>query len=299
MTRIDSDLHKPTTEFRDFLESEVVREFRRNRTFRRLRAAAVIVVSVGIGMSATLASAQVRENAQKDSILQAANAEASIAAWRYGLAKAQLADQQKRLAAGAIASSELAEAEAQVAASEYEVARTILNIREIQASGLPARDDLNAPLVRGEDFVKERLEAQAMLADRKLRAAEAKREDAARRVSVGAAQESQLSEAELELLTARANLVVLSTRMKARQDFLQKSTPVQELTRQIERSELQQRLVVAQQALRNAQAALALAQRQRDAGVIMEVDLLRARLAVAERELDLRQLADRLQKLRD
>jgi hypothetical protein len=298
MTQTDSEMHRPTAEFREFLESEVVREFRRNRIFRRLRAAAVIVVSAGLGMSATLASAQVREKAQKDSILQAANAEGALAAMRFIFAKSQYAEQQKQVAVGAMSAAAIAEAEVQLAASEYEVARTILNIREIEATGLPARDELNAPLVRGEDFVKERLDGQAMLADRKLRAAERKRDEVARRVAVGADAQSELGMAELAVLRARAELVVLSLRINARAEFLKKGTAIQDLTRQIERTEIQQEIVVAQQALKNAQASLALVERQRGVGALTEVDVLRARLAVAERQLDLQKLAERLQQLR-
>ena len=35
------DLHRPTAEFRDYLEGEVIREYRQRRTFRRLRAAEI------------------------------------------------------------------------------------------------------------------------------------------------------------------------------------------------------------------------------------------------------------------
>src|SRR4051812_8861423 len=74
-TNDTTDMHRPTAEFRDYLEGEVTREYRRRRTFRRLRAAAVIIVSAGIGMTATLASAQVRESSAKDSLLAAARAD--------------------------------------------------------------------------------------------------------------------------------------------------------------------------------------------------------------------------------
>ena len=298
MTHIDSEMHTPTAEFRDFLESEVVREYRRNRTFRRLRAAAVIIVSAGIGMSATLASAQVRGNAQKDSVLEAANSEAMLAAMRYNLAKTQHADEQKRVAAGADATSALAESELQLAVAEQQVARTILNVREIQASGLPPRDDLNAPLVKGEDFVKQRLTAQAMLADKRLRAAERKADEIKRRVAVGAAEESQAATADLDFVRARGELAILAERLRARAEFLEKGTPVQDLARRIERVEVQQSIVAAQQALRAAQAAVTLLERRRAVGAAQEVEVLRARLAVAEQQVELERLSKRLQQLR-
>jgi hypothetical protein len=298
MTHIDPEMHMPTAEFRDFLESEVVREYRRNRTFRRLRAAAVIIVSAGIGMSATLASAQVRGNAQKDSVLEAANSEAMLAAMRYGLAKTQYAEEQKRVAAGADATSTLAQSELQVAEAEQQVARTILNVREIQASGLPPRDDLNAPLVKGEDFVKQRLTAQAMLADKRLRTAERNADESKRRVAVGAAEESQATAADLDVIRARGQLAVLAERLKARAEFLEKGTPMQDLARRIERVEVQQSIVAVQQSLKAAQAALTLLERRQAVGATQEVEVLRARLAVAEQQVELGRLSKRLQQLR-
>jgi outer membrane protein TolC len=298
MTNDSLDLHRPTGAFRDYLESEVIHEFRRRRTFRRLRAAAVIIVSVGIGMSTTLASAQVREKVRKDSVLEAANADGLMAALRYGLAKAQLAEEQKQVSVGARSASALSEAEIQLGSAEEDVARTILNIQEIEATGRSPRDDLNAPLVNGRDFFKQRLEAEMMATNKRLQVTERDRDEAKRRVAVGTVEESEADRLELQVARTRAQLVVVAERIKARDEFLEKGTSVEELTKRGERVETQQLIIVAQQELKLAQAALARLERRRDAGASTELDVLRARLTVAESELEVKRLSQRLQQLR-
>jgi hypothetical protein len=292
------DMHRPTAAFRDYLEGEVVREYRRRRTFRRLRAAAVIVVSVGIGMSATLASAQVRGNAQRDSLQEAVKAEALLASMRFGLAQAQLVEAQRQVSVGNRPASSLMEAELQLRVAEEEVARVILNGREIEASGLPPRDELNAPLIKGEDFVKQRIQNQMMTADKKLKAAEQNQSEISRRVAVGAASEVELGDADLEILRARAHLAVLAERIQAREEFLQKKTPLPELFRRIEKTGLQNTLAVMQRALTNAQARLALVEKRREAGAASDADVLRARLDVLEREVDFQLAAKRVKQLK-
>jgi hypothetical protein len=298
MTNDNLDLHRPTAVYRDYLEGEVIYEFRRRRTFRRLRAAAVIIVSVGIGMSATLASAQVRGDARRDSLMDVSKSEAMFAAMRLLLAQAQLKDQQKQVSAGARPTSSLMDSELQLRLAEEEVARVILNAREIEASGLPPRDELNAPLVKGEDFVKQRIENRMMSANKKLQAAEQNQSEISRRVAVGALSDLELSDADVALLRARGDLAVLAARSEARTEFLSKHTSVDELMRRVERTEVQQAVIVAQRGLATAQKRLTLVEQRMQAGAASETDVLRARLDVGERQIDLQKAALRLKQIK-
>jgi hypothetical protein len=292
------DMHRPTAEFRDFLEGELIREYRHRRTFRRLRAAAVILVSVGVGMSATLASAQVRQTGVKDSLIAAAQADASLASVRLEIAKAELADAQKRVQAGARHSSELGPAEMQVRVAEAEVGRLALDLAEIQASALPPRDEMNAPVIGGRDFVKQRLQLKLMLAQQRLNLAEQARDEMAQRIRVGSTHELEIGEPELAVARARRDFAALAERLQARAQFVEKGTPVEELTRRIERVEVQQEIMLTQRAIENAQRTLAWLERGKTVGSVREVEVLRGRLAVAERQLELQRLLQRLDRLR-
>jgi hypothetical protein len=291
------DMHRPADTFRDYLEEEVIHEYRRRRTFRRLRAAAVVIVSVGIGASATLASAQVRQSSAKDSLLSAAQADAMLADLRLNLARAQLAEEQKQVKAGARQAGDLP-SEGMVRELEAGMAKLSLDIAEIQATSRSPRDELNAPLVNGRDFVKERLQIQLMVAQQRLKAAEQKFDDAARRVRVGAGSELESADYESSVHRRYGELAVLAEQLNARKEFLEKGTDIRQLTLRIERTEVQQAIQSAQLDLRNARARFDLVQQRQKAGAASDLDLLEAQVNVKTQELELQKLMKRLEYLR-
>jgi hypothetical protein len=297
MTTPDTNIHQPTDSFRDYLEDEVVREFRRNRNFRRLRAAAVIIVSVGIGASATFASAQVRESSAKDSLLAAVQADALVAQMRLNLARLQLEEEQKQDSVGARQAGVLP-SESLYKEMEAAVATLALDQAEIAITSRPARNELNAPLVNGRDFVKERMQLQMMVAQQRLDAAERRLADANRRVSVGVSSELESADYEATVLRRRADLAVLAEQLNARRDFLEKGTPVGELTVRVERMEVQQAIQVAQRELVNAQARSALLEKRFNVGVATRLEMLEAQTNVELQKLQLQKLVQRLQQLR-
>jgi hypothetical protein len=297
MTTNDTlDMHRPTDAFRDYLEDEVVREFRRRRTFRRLRAAAVIIVSAGIGMTATFASAQVRESSAKDSLIQAAQADAMLASMRLNLARMQLAEEQKQIAVGMRAAGVLP-SETMVREMEAEVARIALDIAEIEATARSPRDELNAPVVNGRDFVRDRLQLRMMVAQQRLSAAERSLEDADRRVRVGAATQLESADYGSSVLQRRGELAVLAEQLNARREYLEKNTPVRELTLRVERTEVQQAIQLAQRQFANAQARATLLERSQQVGADTKLALLEAQANVELKRMELVKLVRRLQQL--
>lgn len=301
------DTHAPTKEFVDHLEWEVVSAFRRetrldeqrrSRQTPWLRAAAVVLVSLAIGATAGLASAQMRDGARRDSLLDAAKADAALAALRLDLAQQQAADAKRKADVGAITVQSLLDAEAQLRLMEALAMRAKYNIDEINASALPPRDDLGAPLVKGRDFVKDRIQLDLFAAQQRLTALEAAQTEAERRVRVGAALQATQIEAQGEVLRARAALAALAARLNLRKEFLEKGTPVDELSRRLREAELRGDAYTAQQSLSLAQARLALIEKQRSAGVVGDVELLSAQLQVREQQIELQRLSERLRAVR-
>lgn len=297
MTNEATNMHQPTDAFRDFLEDEVLREFRRRRTFRRLRAAAVILVSVSIGATATLASAQVRESSAKDSLLQAAQADATLANVRLNLVRMQLAEEQKQVSVGARQAGDLPSAN-MAKELEADVSRLALNMAEIEATARPPRDDLNAPIVNGRDFVKERIQLQVMTAQQRLVTAQQKYDEAMRRVRVGAATELEAADYGASVLRRNADLAMLAEKLNARQEFLEKHTDIAALSLRVERTEVQQAVAVAQRELQNAQARLTLVEQRQSAGVATKLEVLEAQVNVQVQQLELQKLMRRLKELK-
>ena len=300
---IDDRTHLPTPEFRDHLEEEVVRAFRhesrfaqnhRRRSLQWMRAAAVVLVSVAIGATAGLAPAQMRDSARRDSLLESAKAELQLAALRLQLARDNLADVKRKVDVGVLGPSSLMNAEMELRAMEARTRREQLDIEEIGATAQPPRNDLNAPLIDGRDFVKDRLQLEALAAQQRLTAAEAAQVDAERRAKVGAGTELSRLDAGNEVERARATLGLLAKRLELRQEFVDKGTPVEQLQRQLELAEARFEAYAAQQQLALARERLAFLEKQQRAGVVSELDVMKANVDVKELELALKNLSARL-----
>ena len=299
------NMHTPTQEFRDGLEWEVRRAVRRERrladerrTWRTswTRAAAVITVSIAIGATATLASAQIRDGARRDSLLQSARAEAELAALRLQLAEQRAAEAAKMVQTGMATAQWLTGAQSELHSMQALAMRARLNIDEVTASAQPPRDDLNAPLVGGKDFVRDRLRLEAMTAQERLTAAEASLAEAERRVRIGAASDVSRLDADVEAARARAALGVLAKRLELRKEFVEKGTPADQMLRRLD--ELQSRVDadVAQRALTAARERVSIAEKQHAVGAVGDLDLMKAQVAMKERELDLQRAVERLKE---
>ena len=301
----DDTMHRPTQAFRDQLERAAVRTLqieqelddrRRVTRTRWMRTAAVVLVSVAIGASAGVASGQIRDAARRDSLLQMARADASLVALRLNLARERLADVKRKYDVGAADATLLADADAELRAMEAQAMRARYNIEEITATAQPPRDDLNAPVIGGRDFVKDRIMLELMAAQQQLSAAEAAYSEAERRARVGAASDMAPLEAGIEVARARAAMAVLAQRLTLRKEFVERGTPADQLASRLANAQLQQDFVVAQQELTLARERASRVERQRAAGVAGVFDLVRAQLQVQERELELQKLALRLKQ---
>ena len=290
-------MHQPTPEFRDFLEGEIVREYRRDRSFARLRFAAILLGTLAAGTTAGLASAQIRENAQRDSLLQTAQSELWLVALRLELSRATLADVKSKHQVGIVGRASLATAEAEMRQMEAQAARANLNVEEIRASALPPRDDLNAPLVGTRDFVTERIQLDLFTAQQRLTAAEQTLAEAEDRWRVGAVPELAVHDAKVEVTRARSALGVMAERRKLRKEFIDQGTPGDQLNRRLQHAQVRFDAMVAQEAVTVLRQRVDALRKQRAVGAAEELDVLRAELELKEREVELQLLARQLREL--
>jgi hypothetical protein len=298
----DSGMHTPSPEFRERLEWELVHAFRREqrlddnrrRTLRRMRAAAVIVVCIAIGATAGFAPAQIRDGARRDSLLQSARGDLDLAMLRLQLARENLADIQRKVDAGVLGESSLAGAVSELRTMEAKIMRARYDTEEIAATSQSPRDDLNSPLVNDRDFVKDRLQLDLLAAQQRLTAAEQGRATALRKILSGVTMSSTRLDAEGELVRARALMEELATKLKLREEFVQKGTAVQELQRRLDALQLRIEAEASQRLLLLERERLALLEKQFSVGAVDELEVMKARLEVREREVELQRLAQRL-----
>ena len=290
-------LHQPTPEFRDYLEGEIVHEFRRHRSFARLRLTAVFLGLLAAGTTAGLASAQIRQGAQRDSLLETALSDLSLVVLRLDMMRKLTEDLSTRLKVGVVGPSALADAESELRQMEAQAARAKLNVDEIRASALPARDDLNAPKVDGRDFVTERLTIDLFLAQQKLTSAERAQAEAERQLRVGTVSEFELLDAGLKVIKERYALGTLAERRKLRKEFIDEGTAGDQLNRRFQQVQVRFDAYVAQETVNVLRRRLEAVRKQHAVGTATELDLLRAEYELKEKEYELQMLARQLKEL--
>lgn len=289
-------MHQPTPEFRDYLEGEITHAFRRERSFSRIRSFAVVAACLAAGTTAGLASAQIREGAQRDSLLEVALSDLQLAGLRLELARSLHAYVSEKVKVGATGPATVAKAESELRTMEAAAARAKLNVDEIRATSLPARDDLNAPLAGTRDFVTERLQLDLFVAQQRLTAAEQAQAEIERQVRVGTVGELATLDAVMEVMRSRSALGTLAERRTLRKEFIVKGTPVDDLMRRFQLARVRLEAYVAQEAMKVSSQRLDGVRKQRAVGMAAELDVLRAEVELKEREAELRLL---VQQMRD
>lgn len=294
--------YRPSDEFRDNLERELLRRHRRNvrersqsASHRWAKAAVLVIVSAGIGATAGFASAQARQGGARDSLLAAAQADVMLARMRYEVAKAEADDVTMRVRLTGQGQEELADAIADMRDMEARNKSAQLDVEEIGASGQAPRDDLGAPLVSARDYVKLRLALQFAAVQARLDAAEAAEAQAERRVRAGVEDDVVVANTRLKVVHVQGQLGVLAEQVRLRDEFLARGTSPTLLAQRAEAAQLRADASYDQAELSAARGRLAIVEKKHSVGVASDVDLLRAQLAVKELEMELQRLAVRLQ----
>jgi outer membrane protein TolC len=175
--------------------------------------------------------------------------------------------------------------------------RIRLNVEEVEASGQPVQDDVTSPRIGGRDFVSERLELDRRAAALEAEAASTLLRDVRRRQDVGLAGEVDVLQVEAEAARAVNVLQAVQETLALRGRFLEGGLTVEEATRQ-------RMLLLARSELRSAEQALVVETTRHDRlesqfelGLVREVDLLEARLAMLSTRQDVTTLRNRIQML--
>jgi outer membrane protein TolC len=292
--------HEPTEEFRNHLEWEIVRALRRDAgaplavvqsRWRFLRAAALVLIALGVGAAGGLLSAQVQDNRQRDSLLAAERSELALAAMRIELAKANLAQIRQKYDVGYVGLQALEEAQAELRSMQSRLTKVQIDIEEIQATARAPRDDLAAPRFGERDYVRERLQLEVASVQQRLVAAENIFAEAERRQRVGATSALAIHEPRAELARAKANLELLIGKLELRQAFVQQRVTGAEVVLRFQRLEMQRELAVAILLHELAEERLAQLRHRRDVGTVEQVEVLRAELRTAELAAEIHQIS--------
>jgi len=218
--------HRPNPEFVDSLERELRLTIRRQGRFdngpparavgiQKLRwtTALVALAALCLGSAATLAVTNRLRSRTADLIIARSRAHLEFANARLELFREKSRKTESRAVSGLLAPAEVDSMRFEFAQVEADAAARALDVEEVQISGRDPDNALSAPLLRGRDFVTERLELQrSVLLERVAlidKQASGREPDAQESSEAAPAQEA-----------ARAALATVERHLALRQDFL-------------------------------------------------------------------------------
>ena len=297
--------HEMTPEFRAHLQWQIESALRRQTRFvtpagggvPRAAAAMLMIVSLVAGGIGVAASQQLQEARQRSELLEMARAELALVGMRVELARADLEEARRRYEVGAAGRETLQTAELQVRAMEAALARTQLDIQEIEATGAAPRNELHAPRVGSRDFVRERLMLDMQAAQQALVAAEQAVVQATERVRVGLAPRAAQLQMEAELARAHGRMQQLRVALELRQRTLSGEMKLEELAAESRRMELMLHRDRLQREVEILRGRIVDLRRQLEAGLASQLDVKRAEVELLEREVEYRRMVQEYDKL--
>ena len=297
--------HDVRPEFRAHLEWQIQSAVRRQTRFGepvhtghpRLRAAAMLVLAMAVGGIAVGASGELQDARERQAVLDGAQSELKLVQLRVELALADFEQARKRFEVGAVGRETLQAAERELRAQESALARLQLDIEEAQLSSAAPRNELQAPLVGGRDFVRERLMLDLRDAQRDLAAAEQSLQQTRLRVDIGMAPHATVLAAELEVAEARARLKQLQGTVELREQAVRGEIKAEDVAAMQRRLELRLRLDRLRRAIELGRKLIDDVRRQVDSGVASQLDLKRAEVELLERETELKRVEREIEQV--
>ncbi|UCG33585.1 MAG: hypothetical protein JSU68_02915 [Phycisphaerales bacterium] len=228
-------MHRPDPEFVSSLEHELRSTIRRQERFRngpsagaavirKLRWTTIVVAlaAMCIGSAGTYAVTH-RLRAQMGHLIMAkAEAQLEFANARLELFGEEVQETESRAAAGLLAPTEVDEMRLEHAKLKADAAARALDVEEVRISGRDPDNSLSAPILRGRDFVTERLKLDRALALERV----SRIDKEASRHGFDPDQSAMIAR---EQEAVRAALSIVEKRIALRQDYLSGASTAREV----------------------------------------------------------------------
>jgi len=288
---------EPSQEFLGHLEWQVRTAARRESRFARpapargwrgLRAAAVIILALGLGAGGVFGAQRLQQSREAGMRAAQWKVRLGLASTRLRAATEDRDEARARFEAGASGQDEVLAAERERQRVEQACARLESEAAEVAHTGLEPADRISAPLVGARDFVRERLEFAAAEAQADVQAAEQLEALARQRHEAGVTTDAELREAGLARKSAQSQQQLAVRRLELRAAFVDGKQSASEAEFADLRLGAEREVSRQRDLLEAARVALELADSLAKAGVIPQQELRRALQRVAEAEAALR-----------
>jgi hypothetical protein len=302
-------IHQADPEFIGNLERELRSTMRRQEQFRNGRSPRanvlrqlrwttilVAVAAMCIGSAATYAVANRFRAQTAELIIARAEAQLEFANARRELFLEEMHETEARAAEGLIEPEQLDQMQLELTHVETEAAARALDVEEARITGRDPDNSLSAPLLRGRDFVTERLELQRDVLV-------ARAEVVGRQAAKYASDPHQSAEIAQEQDRIQAMLTSLDARLALRQEYLAGTRTAREIELAQMQSSVEPQRQIAARRVEEAQRQLdrihqlveaGLATRSEERAVEMEFRAAKLQRDLAELELQIleQKLAD-------
>jgi hypothetical protein len=292
------ETYEPDSRFVERLEWQLASEYRRLDRMKPSgkitipRPVAVITAMMAVlmtGVAAIKAAEYIKDSWQKKIELARAETEVELNKARRESLRELAARTEKLFSNRLVQEEEYLSVTLGVEKAELALERSLLNLDEVKASGLPPRNEIHAPQADGRDFVSERLEIDVKEAEADLKFFAGRRERIKALLEMAAVSGDELSGIQAAIDAREATIVAARKRLDLRKRFLAGEVTARQV-------EILDRVAVAKESLSQAQARVDFLKKELErlqtleaGGMISptEVGQLRYGLEAAQAELKL------------
>jgi len=299
--------HEPNKKFVDNLEWQLTSEYRRQsrfkqrpvrrRSFQLLRVSGLILCSMLAGVVILKAAEQIKDSWKRDLEMARVETTIQVKEARFKMVNQVASFLKTRAAEGVVGQEELQYISFTAEQMKLELESAKLDFEEVQQTGQSPRNELFAPLVRGRDFVSQRL-----LVDKKYRNLELERVKLTLNrthslVKEGVVQKRELESHNKKTQELEKTITEIDERLNLRTDFLNGKLTPHEV-------DVKEKIVKAKTRLLQAKSAFQLLETNykrmktlvengivsdRELGMEYKLKISKAELRLAQIELDLLQ----------
>lgn len=222
---------------------------------RRVVATALMAGILMTGVAVIKAADYLKDSWRKKIELARAETEVELKKARLESFQELAARAEKLFASGMMGEEESLMTKFGAEKARWDLERSLLNLDEVKASGVPPRDELHAPIVGGRDFVTERLRNEVGSIEADLEMLTKRCERLKQLVEVGAAPGDELGGIQAEIETRKGAIDGILKRIDLRKRFVAGEIAAREI-------EVTDRKAVAERNLNEARSRVDLLSKQ-------------------------------------
>ena len=247
--------YEPDSQFVERLEWQLASEFRRTNRLkpsagkvavpRRMVVATLLVGVLLTGVAVIKAAEYIKDSWRKKIEVARVETEVKLRKARLEFTREEASTAKTRFSTGLIQEEEyqVSKLAADKAALDLEI--SLANQDEVTASGETPRNELNASVIGGRDFVSERLKVERTELELDLTALKSRAERLERMVKLGVVSADELDQVQGQIVAQSAMLDKAQKRLDLRNRFVLGKAPAREV-------EISDRIIVAESNLARA-----------------------------------------------